>query len=89
MPPDGAIARAPPHVPYTSGRALGGSEPQRANPIGEDRKRMGFVIVCDVSAARRRCRRRYPPPLPAAAACRRCHLLCACSSLRGRRYVML
>jgi len=30
--------------------ALGGSEPQRANPIGEDRKRMGFVIVCDVSS---------------------------------------
>ena len=30
-------------------RALGGSR-HRSNPIGEDRKRMGFVIVADVSS---------------------------------------
>lgn len=30
--------------------AFGGSAPQRTNPIGEDRKRMGFVVVADLSS---------------------------------------
>ena len=42
----GRSARLPARV----GRALGVTSKQYGNPIGEDRKRMGFVVVADVAS---------------------------------------